>query len=158
MAAFKFLAGFALLVVIAAHFSLFSVTFKVAVDKIIPQCFRGKKYGDCEYYKEFYDPISHKVSTPFANDIKTRSNNRIYTFEHNDFDGKQWNFKWKGKILQGDGKIYLDHEEFAPYKEKSDCDKERIAESKSDSENKITHGTKSSIQEKDFTENLQPIA
>ena len=78
MEIFSLLSGIAILIFSWAHFTFFR---DVAMDRIYPNCFRGDRYGACEYYKEFYDPSHHKTAYPFKNDVKNRKISTIHYLE-----------------------------------------------------------------------------
>jgi hypothetical protein len=76
--------------------SIFLGLHKISADKIYPECFRKIKYGDCEYYKEFYDPVAHKTAKPFEMNLVKENKAHTHNLERSDFFNL-FNFKWQGK-------------------------------------------------------------
>ena len=125
---FSALVGMSFLVFVYSHFTLFRDQFrKIAVDKIIPECFRGCRYGACDYYKEFYSPSHHQTPEPFLSDIKGRKIERLYEIKRDDYDNTQWNVIWRGKTPKTKGKVFTDESEVAVFKKLPSSDDSRIA-------------------------------
>ena len=154
MSVFSVLVGMTFLVFVYSHFTLFRDQIrKIAVDKIIPECFRGCRYGACDYYKEFYNPSHHQTPKPFLSDIKGRKIERLYEIKRDDYDNTQWNVKWQGKTLKTKGKVFSEESEVAVFKKLPSSDDSRIAETVTGDLPSISqkHEQKHSILEKDFS-------
>ena len=123
---FSPIVGMSFLVLIYSHFFLFRDQIRqIAVDKIIPDCFRG--FGGCGHYKEFYNPSHHKTNKPFSNERKSNKIQRLYSIERDDYNNTQWNVKWQGKTLQTKGKVFTDESEVAVFNKLPSSDDSRIA-------------------------------
>lgn len=126
---------------------------RVAVDQIVPECFRGCRYGACGYYKDFYNPPQHKTPEPFSKDVKGNKIELQHYIERDDYNNTQWNVKWQGKTLKTKGKVFTDESEVAVFKKLQGSDNSRIAETVS---NKLPpssqkHDQKHSISQDDFS-------
>lgn len=93
---FLYFAGAAFLLIFYSHAKF----LKVAVDRIYPECFRNCKYGGCGYYKEFYDPASHKTKAKPFTDIENDRILHAHSLDRKDYDYAVWGFPWGGKILK----------------------------------------------------------
>tara|TARA_B100000963_G_C22161628_1_gene466246 strand:- start:20 stop:490 length:471 start_codon:yes stop_codon:yes gene_type:complete len=149
---FSLLVGMSLVILLYSHFLL--LREKISVDRIIPECFRGCRYGACAYYKEFYDPVQHKTPKPFSTDIKVKKPERVYNIERNDYNNTQWNIKWIGKMLKNEGKVFTDESEVAVFKQLPKSDNSRISET---TENELpslsqNHDQLNTISQEDITD------
>ena len=93
---FLYFAGAAFLLILYSHAKFLTV----AVDRIYPECFRKCKYGGCGYYKEFYDPISHKTKENLFKDLKNDRILHAHSLHRKDYDHGVWGFPWDGKVLK----------------------------------------------------------
>lgn len=147
---FQYIAGIALLILLYAHYVFF-----VGVDRVYPECFRKCRYGACSYYKEFYDPVSHKTERPFVND-PVQNELHINNLNRSDYKDCSWTYNWKGNSLKTYGKEFTDYSGFAAVSKKTPSDTERIVDRKSGDPVYISKD--SSILNKDFTKDLEPLA
>ena len=150
MLVFSLLVGMTVILYVYAHFDLFRE--HIAVDKIIPECFRGCRYGACSYYKEFYDPSTHKTLRPFPVDIKGKKLDLHYHVERDDFDNTQWNIKWQGRTLKTKGKVYTDESEVASFTKLPSSNDSRISKTVENKLPSITqkHEQKHTIKQEDL--------
>lgn len=124
------------------------ITSVINVDRIIPECFRGDKYGDCDYYTPFYkknpDPFEKE---PLHVDIK-----QITAVSRDDYKGSQWNVKWRGKNLRGESPFVNNDPP-----EMFSTDPDRIVRMNNNfkSDFRQKHETKPSVLEEDFTSGLE---
>tara|TARA_B100000963_G_C22576905_1_gene648875 strand:- start:1006 stop:1449 length:444 start_codon:yes stop_codon:yes gene_type:complete len=119
-AVFSVIVGCVILLWIFTHYKLFR---EVNVDRLIPDCFRGR----CDYYKEFYDPSHHKTPVPFSTNLKANNAHRIYTIDRDDYNSTLWDVKWQGKTLKTKGKVYVDGSENSAFTKLPSSDSSRIA-------------------------------
>ena len=151
---FEYLFGFALLIVIYAHSLLIRT---IQVDKIYPECFRKCKYGACDYYKEFYDPVSHKTKDPFSREI---GKNEAFHFVSVEIDNYNFpfNISLQGVTPEHSGPApFTEYVKNAKFKSSSATDTDWIAKNINTPKIKYPDAGISTIHKKDLLENLQPL-
>ena len=151
---FSVIVGSVVLLWIFTHLKVFRDQIRqVSVDRVMPDCFRGSRYGSCAYFKEFYDPSNHKTPVPFSTDIKGNEVQRIFTIDRDDYNTTQWDVKWQGKTLKTKGKLFTDESEVAAFKKLPSSDSSRIAETINGDLPPLSqkHEPKHSITEEDFS-------
>ena len=94
---FGMLIGIGTLLTLIAHYTVFLENLPVAVDKIIPRCFRSGCYGKCEYYRDFYTPTPQ----PFLLDVKPRLMEPILSSKRENFNRPR--FPLSGMSLKQSG-------------------------------------------------------
>lgn len=150
---FEYIFAFAFLLVIYAHSLLIR---EIKVDKIYPECFRTCKYGACDYYKEFYDPITHKTAQPFHRELRKNEAIHFVSLERNDYN-LPFNVQLKGRQIENEGKPFTDYVKRAKFEPFASTDKEWII--KHMDTPSIIHPDAgiSTITKKDLVEDLRPL-
>ena len=148
---FEYLFGFALLVLMYGHTILFR---KIAVDKIYPECFRQCKYGACDYYSEFYDPVKHKTEQPFQREVVKNEAMHLFSLGRKDYNFP-FNLKLNGISLINTGNAYTDYVKKAPVESLQLTDTNWVIKNKLDSPKPSS--SQSTLQKRDVTKDLRPL-
>ena len=145
---FEYIAGVAFIIIIISHVSLF---FNVSVDRIYPECFRGCKYGGCDYYKEFYDPAYHKTKKPFEVEVDNKIDKYMHNQQRDDYNNIYFKYKYSGKSIKAPTNLSKKHIGISTTE---------ISDSIVDSKEDIRKPSKQqySVFQKDFDRELLPLA